>query len=108
MADELDERSPHELADTAPRCQDIGDREDGRDEADCYSQQDFEDKMAAPEAKQTLVPERGQQLLTVSVGHKLHTTQQQRHVQHTTTTTTTHGTAVQLLCLLCIPSQYSL
>lgn len=71
MADELDERASHELAEPAPGSDHVDDGQHRIEEAHGHRQKDFEDDVPTPEAEKSLVPERRQQLLAVGVRDEL-------------------------------------
>lgn len=70
-ADELDEGLPELLAEAHPRADDVGEREEGEEQADPADLEELEDQVHLSEPGETLVPDRGQQLLDVRVGHEL-------------------------------------
>ncbi len=70
-ADELDEWLPQLLREAGPRHYDVGKGEEGEEKADPTDLQELQDHVHLAKAGQTLVPDGGQQLLYVRVGHKL-------------------------------------
>jgi hypothetical protein len=71
MAYELDEGLPHRLADGRVRRDDVRHREQREQQPDPHDFQGLQHHVFAPEARKTLVPDRGQQLLHVGVRHEL-------------------------------------
>lgn len=72
MSDEFNEGTPHEATDATEGRHDVDNGEDGRQEKDGRRQHCFKCLGPTPEARQTLVPDRSEQLLAVGVCYKLH------------------------------------
>lgn len=71
MADELDEGLAHGLANAGVGGQDVGQREDGEQDANPNDVHRLQGHVLSPETGQSLVPDARQQLLDIRVGHKL-------------------------------------
>ena len=71
MADELDERLAHRLADDAVGRDNVGDAEEREEDADAHDLQGLQHHVLAPKARQTFVPDRGEQLLDVRMSDEL-------------------------------------
>lgn len=72
MSDEFNEGTPHEATDATEGRHDVDNGEDGRQEKHGRRQHGFKGLWTTPEAGQTLVPDRGEQLLAVGMCYKLH------------------------------------
>lgn len=71
MANKFDEGFAHGLANVGVWGQDIGQREDGKQDAYAYYIQCLKGHVLTPESRQPFVPDAGQKLLHVGVCHKL-------------------------------------
>lgn len=71
VVEELHERRPDHLAQPGFGEEDVGQRQDGPDQDQEQGNEDVEEGAAVLATREALVPDGGQQLLTMRMGHKL-------------------------------------
>ena len=80
MTDELDERFPHGASHAAVRRDDVAEGEHGEEDADPDDLDHLEQHVLPTEARETFVPDGGQQLLHVWMRHELLRREKRTHV----------------------------